>query len=95
MFRARDANNIDKRAALALLYKRLEPKRKYLEGKTTKGDLEDIFNIANRYHIRHSIGKQFSEEREEYLEWMFWNFLSMVRLLDVLEAKQTAAEKSA
>jgi hypothetical protein len=95
MFRARNANNIDKRAALALLYKRLEPKRKYLEGKTTKGDVDDIFNIANRYHIRHSVGKQFSEEREEYLEWMFWNFFSMVRLLDALEAKQKAVEKSA
>lgn len=95
MFRARNANNIDKRASLALLYKRLEPKRKYLENKTTKGDVDDIFNIANRYHIRHSVGKQFSEEREEYLEWMFWNFLSMVRLLDALEARQKGEEKSA
>lgn len=95
MFRARNANNIDKRAALALLYKRLEPKRKYLEGKTTKGDVDDIFNIANRYQIRHSIGKQFNEEREEFLEWMFWNFFSMVRLLDALEAKQRAKEESA
>lgn len=90
MFRARNANNIDKRAALALLYKRLEPKRRYLEGKTTKGDVDDIFNIANRYQIRHSVGKQFNEERPEYLEWMFWNFLSMVRLLDALEAKAQA-----
>ncbi|MEE2522624.1 hypothetical protein V1639_10670 [Pseudarthrobacter sp. J75] len=95
MFRARNANNIDKRAALALLYKRLEPQRKYLESKTTKGDVDDIFNIANRYHIRHSVGKQFSEEREEYLEWMFWNFFSMVRLLDALEAKQNTVEKTA
>lgn len=92
MFRARDANNIDKRAALALLYKRLEPKRKYLERKTTKGDVDDIFNIANRYHIRHSVGQQFNEEREEYLDWMFWNFLSMVRLLDALEKRQAAGE---
>jgi hypothetical protein len=95
MFRARNANNIDKRAALALLYKRLEPKRKYLESKTTKGDVDDIFKIANTYHIRHSVGKQFKEEREEYLEWMFWIFLSMARLLDALEARQKAQEKSA
>jgi hypothetical protein len=94
MFRARDANNIDKRAALGLLYGRLEPKRKYLEAKTTKGDVEDIFNIANRYNIRHRIGRQFNEEREEYLDWMFWNFLSMVRLLDALEAKQVAVDAS-
>jgi hypothetical protein len=95
MFRARNANNIDKRAALALLYKRLEPKRKYLESKTTRGDVDDIFKIANTYHIRHSVGKQFKEEREEYLEWMFWIFLSMARLLDALEARQKAQEKSA
>lgn len=95
MFRARNANNIEKRAALGLLYRRLEPQRKYLEAKTTKGDVEDIFNIANRYHIRHSIGKQFREERAEYLDWMFWNFFSMVRLLDALEAKQKAGEQSA
>lgn len=95
MFRARNANNIDKRAALALLYKRLEPKRKYLEGKTSKADVDDIFKIANTYHIRHSVGKQFKEEREEYLEWMFWIFLSMARLLDALEARQKAVENSA
>ncbi|MGP4992708.1 hypothetical protein [Glutamicibacter ardleyensis] len=94
MFRARDANNIDKRAALGLLYGRLEPKRKYLESKTTKGDVEDIFNIANRYNIRHRIGRQFNEERVEYLDWMFWNFLSMVRLLDALEAKQITVDTS-
>lgn len=91
MFRARGANNIDKRSALGILAGRLEPKRKYLERKTTKGDVDDIFHIANKYHIRHR-GDQIREEREEYLDWMFWNFLSMVRLLDTLEAKQKALE---
>ncbi|MET4003927.1 hypothetical protein ABIB48_002665 [Arthrobacter sp. UYCu511] len=93
MFRARDANNIDKRAALALLAGRLEPKRKYLEGKTSKGDVDDIFKIANTYEIRHRVNQK-SEEREEYLEWMFWNFLSMVRLLDALEARHEASVAS-
>lgn len=90
MFRARGANNIDKRAALAILAGRLELKRDYLVKKTTKGDVDDIFHIANRYNIRHR-KDQISEEREEYLEWMFWNFLSMVRLLDALEMKQQAS----
>ena len=90
MFRARGSNNIDKRAALAILAGRLEPKRRYLEKKTTKGDVDDIFHIANRYNIRHR-EDQITEEREEYLEWMFWNFLSMVRLLDALEAKAQAS----
>lgn len=91
MFRARGANNIDKRAALAILAGRLETKRKYLEGKTSKGDVDDIFHIANKYHIRHR-KDQVSEEREEYLDWMFWNFFSMVRLLAALEAKQNTMQ---
>ncbi|MFB9164181.1 hypothetical protein [Arthrobacter psychrochitiniphilus] len=91
MFRARGANNIDKRAALAILAGRLETQRKYLERKTSKADVDDIFHIANKYHIRHR-KDQVSEDREEYLDWMFWNFFSMVRLLAALEARQNTMQ---
>ncbi|MDQ4500757.1 hypothetical protein [Sinomonas sp. ASV322] len=85
MFRARGATTTDKRAALALLARDLEPRRKAIGQLVSKGDESDIFNIANNFNIRHNT-KQKTEYGEEFLDWIFWNYLAMIQLMDALKS---------
>lgn len=90
-FRARDATVIDKRAAIALLYGELEPKRSAIEKKVSSGDARDLFRIANGFTIRHRDKAQRSEYGEEFLDWTFWTCLATAQLMDELAARNVAA----
>ena len=90
-FRARDATVIDKRAAIALLYGELEPKRSAIQKKVSSGDESDLFRIANGFTIRHRDKAQRSEYGEEFLDWTFWTCLATAQLMDEIAARNVAA----
>lgn len=87
MYRMRDATLPNKRAAINLLAREMEPKRRTIERKISSSDASDLFQIANKFNIRHRDKAQKSDYGEEFLDWIFWTYLATVRLLDELEAK--------
>jgi hypothetical protein len=90
-FRARDATVIDKRAAIALLYGELEPKRNAMKKKVSSSDESDLFRIANQFTIRHRDKAQRSDFGEEFLDWTFWTYLATANLMDEIAARNVAA----
>lgn len=90
-FRARNATVIDKRAAIALLYGELEPKRSAIRKKVSSGDESDLFRIANGFTIRHRDKAQRAEYGEEFLDWTFWTCLATAKLMDEIAARNVAA----
>lgn len=92
MFRARDASVVDKRAAIALLYGELEPKRNAIKNKVSSGDESDLFRIANQFTIRHRDKAQKSDFGEELLDWTFWTCLATANLMDELARRKVATQ---
>lgn len=85
MFRRNQASVAEKRAAIALLFGELEPKRKKIEKKLSASDASDLFRIANKFSIRHRGKDQDDSYGEEYLDWMFWVVVSTIELMDALD----------
>lgn len=94
MYRARNATIVDKRAAIALLYGELEPKRASMKKKVSSADESDLFRIANQFTIRHRDKAQKSEFGEEFLDWIFWTCLATANLLDEIAARNAAANSN-
>jgi hypothetical protein len=91
MYRARSATIVDKRAAIALLYGELEPKRTSMKKKVSSADESDLFRIANQFTIRHRDKSQKSDFGEEFLDWTFWTCLATANLMDEIAARNVAA----
>ncbi|MEY9775590.1 hypothetical protein ABH915_001198 [Arthrobacter sp. MW3 TE3886] len=91
MYRARSATVVDKRAAIALLYGELEPKRTSMKKKVSSADESDLFRIANQFTIRHRDKAQKSDFGEEFLDWTFWTCLATANLMDEIAVRNIAA----
>jgi len=90
-FRSRTATREDKRLAVVGLIGIIESRRQQLTsaGLSTK-DSDDLFNIANNFHLRHNNPRQLVGYDEAYLEWLFWWYLATVELTHRLVSKQAS-----
>lgn len=80
LFRKRGATRDDKRSACSALALVLEDRRALIKENLLSGDEGMIFQLANKFDIRHRDGKQFAEYGDEFIDWIFWIYLSTIEL---------------
>lgn len=93
-YRSRDSGLIEKRNAISLLAGELERRRVQVKEKLDKKDEADLFEIANRFFIRHKNDVQKKDYGPEFADWMFLNQLAAIELLDAVDRRDAAAEES-
>ncbi|GAA3815590.1 hypothetical protein [Cellulomonas soli] len=81
LFRRRGATREDKRSAVVALAGILEEHRTLLEQELLTKDEGALFEIANRFGVRHQRADQHPDYDDAYLDWLFWWYLATVDLL--------------
>jgi hypothetical protein len=87
LFRRRNATEHDKRSAVITLGLVLEERRPLLKRVLYTGDEGALFEIANRFAIRHEDQRQKSEYDPVFLDWIFWWYLATIELTDRVIAR--------
>jgi hypothetical protein len=88
LFRKRGATDEDKRSALITLAGVLEERRQLIKAELGTADEGALFNIANRFAIRHQNKQQLSEYDPAFLDWVFWWYLGTVELTSRIITRQ-------
>ncbi|MFF4796066.1 hypothetical protein ACFY2M_41845 [Streptomyces sp. NPDC001276] len=90
LFRGRDTTAESKRSAIVALAGILEERRALIKDQVGKPDEGALFEIANRYNLRHRKADQHGDYDEAFLEWIFWWYLATVELTNRLIASRGA-----
>jgi hypothetical protein len=90
-FRSRAATEHDKRSANITLAGVLEERRNLLKAELLSKDEAALFEIANRFAIRHQNEQQKRDYDAVFLDWVFWLYLATIELTDRLLARQLAS----
>jgi RNA-directed DNA polymerase len=83
----------DLRSAVTELAGILEERRNLLRTELVSRDEGALFNIANKFDIRHRNADQATDYRIEFLEWIFWWYLHTVDLSERLLFAQSANDE--
>jgi hypothetical protein len=90
LFRQRGADRHQKRSAVAALALVLEERRhNVLTEALAKSDSGALFDIANKFHVRHQGAKQKRDYDEFCLDWIFWLYLASIELTNRVIDEQT------
>lgn len=82
LYRKRAATTTDRRAAIAQLANYLELRRSELKNvQFASGDEGALFQIFNKFMIRHGDSAQRGDYGDEYLDWIFWTSVSAIQLI--------------
>ncbi|MGJ9423624.1 hypothetical protein [Aeromicrobium sp. CF3.5] len=84
LFLRRDADEHTKRSACIALAGILEERRRILKDGLFTKDEGALFEIANRFAVRHQRSDQQGDYDPVFLDWIFWAFLSTIELTDRL-----------
>lgn len=85
LYRVRTATREDKRSACKNLADVLENRRKLLESSVLhKRDEADLFEIANKFAVRHYKTTERDDYDEAFLDWLFYWYLATVELTETL-----------
>jgi hypothetical protein len=87
LFRSRTATVEDRRSAVIALAGVLEERRTLLKAELLRDDEGALFQIANRFGIRHQGADQRTDYDDAFLDWLFWWYLGTVELTDQLLAR--------
>jgi hypothetical protein len=93
LFRARTANEHDKRSAVVTLAGVLEERREVLKSHLHRKDEAPLFQIANQFALRHQRADQLADYDTVFLDWVFWWYLGTVELTDRLLERTEAAQR--
>jgi hypothetical protein len=88
LFRKRGATDEDKRSALITLAGILEERRQLVKAELGSADEGALFNIANRFAIRHQNNQQQGDYDPVFLDWIFWWYLGTVELTNRIISRQ-------
>lgn len=88
LFRRRDATVEDKRSALITLAGILEERRQMIKAELGSADEAALFQIANKFSIRHQNKDQQANYDPAFLDWMFWWYLGTVELTNRILRRQ-------
>ncbi len=88
LFRKRGSTGEDKRSALITLAGILEERRQLIKAELVSADEGALFQIANRFAIRHQNRQQLSDYDPAFLDWVFWWYLSTVELTNRIISRQ-------
>jgi hypothetical protein len=81
-YRRRGATEQDKRSALTQLAVVLEPLRDDVKEHLSSKDENDLFQIVNRFSIRHNKPNQKRDyDTAVWLDWMFYVYIATARAL--------------
>lgn len=95
LFRARAADRHQKRSAVVVLCHVLEERRAVIKQHLSKKDEAALFEVANRFNLRHQNNAQQGDYDEAFLDWIFWWYLATIELTDRLAARSSAGEDRA
>jgi hypothetical protein len=95
LFRGRAATEHDKRSAIVALANVLEDRRRQLKTSLFSDDEGALFQIANRFDLRHRNDKQHTDYDPAFRDWVFWWYLATIELTDRLLARQADGEATA
>jgi hypothetical protein len=82
LFRARGADKQQKRSAVVALANILEERRRLIKSNLLSKDEDALFQIANKFNIRHQNEAQQKDYDPAFLDWIFWWYLATVDLTD-------------
>jgi hypothetical protein len=88
LFRARAATVEKRRSAVITLVGILEERRSLLKAELLPKDEAALFEIANKFAVRHQRADQRGDYDPAFLDWLFWWYLDTVQLIDQLLARQ-------
>ncbi|GAA3832768.1 hypothetical protein GCM10022226_62570 [Sphaerisporangium flaviroseum] len=88
LFRNRSASPESKRSAIVTLAGVLEERRQLIRDNLGKPDEGSLFEIANRYDLRHRRTDQLGDYDPVFLDWIFWWYLATVELTSRLIARE-------
>ncbi|WEH34809.1 hypothetical protein PZB75_16500 [Streptomyces sp. AM 4-1-1] len=92
LFRARDASLESKRSAIVAAVGILEERRALIREDLGKPDDGALFEIANRFGLRHRRADQLANYSDAFLDWIFWWYLATVELTNkLIEAAEPPA----
>lgn len=93
LFRSRDFN--DRRASIKGLADVLEPLRSDVRDLISKADERALFEIANKFWIRHNdLGQKKDYDHESWWDWIFQVNLASIRLLQQLKTHSLGVSRS-
>jgi hypothetical protein len=88
LFRSRTADAEYKRSAILTLAGVLEERRELVKAELGTADEGALFQIANKFAIRHQRVGQQSDYDPAFLDWIFWWYLVTVELTDRIISRQ-------
>ncbi|WP_433612422.1 hypothetical protein [Prescottella agglutinans] len=92
LFRSRGATEHDKRSAANTLALVLEERWQLLKAELLSADESALFQIANKFAVRHEDGKQQGNYDPVFRDWVFWWYLATVELTDRLIGRQNGEQ---
>lgn len=87
LFRGREASEHEKRSAVVALASILEERRTLLKAELVSKDEAALFEIANRFALRHRNDAQQADYEPIFLDWLFWWYLATIELTDRVLAR--------
>lgn len=91
LYRTRNGTLEDRRSAVVSLCGILEENRELLKGAIQRPGEAALFEIANKFHLRHQNASQHKDYAPVYLDWIFCWYLATIRLIDQLLAEAADA----
>jgi hypothetical protein len=91
LFRRRGTTEEDRRSALISLAGILEELRQLIKEELVSADEGALFQIANKFGIRHRNRQQLSDYDPAFLDWIFWWYLGAVELTNRIIGRQEVA----
>jgi hypothetical protein len=88
LFRARTATRQSRRSAVIELAGILERRRSLLKQHLLTGDESALFEIANKFDIRHRSEAQRTNYDDDFLDWIFYWYLATVHLMNRILARR-------
>jgi hypothetical protein len=88
LLRGRTATAEDKRSAVITLAGILEERRQLIKDELTTGDEGALFQIANKFAIRHRSEQQRGDYDPAFLDWIFWWYLGTIELTNRIIVRQ-------
>ena len=89
LFRRRNATLPEKRSAVVSLAGILESRRSLIRSTQLSVAEDSLFNIANRFGLRHRRADQMTDYNEAFLDWIFYWYLATVNLTERLDTPPT------
>lgn len=88
LYRARGSGREQQRSAIVSLAGVLEQRRALLKAELLRKDEASLFEIANRFDLRHRREDQCADYDDAFLEWIFYWYLATVHLTNQLIDRQ-------